>query len=90
MRIVYLHGFASSPQSGKAQFFRRKFSEREIPIEIPGLDQGDFQGLTITGQLAVVDRAVGGKPAILDGVEPGRVSGSALRRPAPARGPASP
>jgi len=67
MRIVYLHGFASSPQSSKAQFFRRKFSERGIPIEIPRLDQGDFQGLTITGQLGVVERAVAGGPAVLMG-----------------------
>ena len=28
MRIVYLHGFASSPQSSKAQFFQKKFAER--------------------------------------------------------------
>ena len=67
MRIVYLHGFASSPQSGKAQFFRRHFAARGIEIEIPELDQGNFTGLTITGQLAVVERTVAGLPAILMG-----------------------
>jgi len=66
-RIVYLHGFASSPNSGKAQFFRRRFVERGVPMEIPQLDEGNFEGLTISGQLAVIERAVGGKPAILMG-----------------------
>ena len=65
--MAYLHGLASSPQSIKAQFFRRKFEERGLPIKIPQLDQGNFEGLTITGQLAVVDQAVSGKPVILMG-----------------------
>ena len=34
-RVVYLHGFASSPHSSKAQFFRRKFAARGVPMEIP-------------------------------------------------------
>jgi pimeloyl-ACP methyl ester carboxylesterase len=65
--IVYLHGFASSPSSSKAQFFRRKFDERSVPMEIPQLDEGNFEGLTISGQLKVIERAVAGKPAILMG-----------------------
>lgn len=67
LRIVYLHGFASSPQSGKAQFFKQKFAEHGIPVEIPQLDEGKFEALTITGQLGVVDRAVGDRPAVLMG-----------------------
>ncbi len=67
MRIVYLHGFASSPQSSKAQFFQKKFTQRGVAVEIPQLDAGDFEHLTITGQLGVVDRAVGGSPATLMG-----------------------
>jgi len=66
-RIVYLHGFASSPLSSKAQFFRRKFASAGISMEIPQLDERRFEGLTISGQLAVIDRAVGGQPAILMG-----------------------
>jgi uncharacterized protein len=65
--IVYLHGFASSPGSSKAQFFRRKFAAAGVPMEIPQLDEGNFEGLTISGQLKVIERAVGGKPAILMG-----------------------
>jgi pimeloyl-ACP methyl ester carboxylesterase len=66
-RFVYLHGFASSPQSGKAQFFRKRFAEHGLALEIPALDGGDFEHLTITGQLRVVDAAVAGQPAILLG-----------------------
>jgi uncharacterized protein len=65
--VVYLHGFASSPLSSKAQFFRRKFASAGISMEIPQLDEGRFEELTISGQLAVIDRAVGGQPAILMG-----------------------
>ena len=65
--IIYLHGFASSPQYGKAQFFRRKFSERGVTIRIPRLDQGDFEGLTISKQLGVIERAAEGRPTNLIG-----------------------
>jgi uncharacterized protein len=67
MRVVYLHGFASSPLSGKAQFFRRKFDARGVRMEIPLLDQGRFEELTVSGQLKVIERAVGEQPAILMG-----------------------
>jgi pimeloyl-ACP methyl ester carboxylesterase len=58
MRIVYLHGFASGPQSNKAQFFRARFEELGVPVEIPQLDEGNFETLTVSSQLAVIDRAV--------------------------------
>lgn len=71
-RVVYLHGFASGPSSSKAQFFRRRFVEHGVSVEIPRLDEGDFKALTITRQLAVIDRAVtdnqrDGQPTILMG-----------------------
>ena len=66
-RLIYLHGFASSPMSGKAQFFRRRLLENGIDLQIPALDAGDFTHLTITGQLRVIDTAVAGEPAILIG-----------------------
>jgi pimeloyl-ACP methyl ester carboxylesterase len=58
MKYVYLHGFASSPQSSKAQYFRKQFEEKGLTLEIPALDGGDFTHLTITGQLRIVDAAV--------------------------------
>ncbi len=67
MHIVYLHGFASSPQSGKAQFFKRKFEERGISIDIPELDQGSFETLTVSGMLEVVGRQVAGRSCVLMG-----------------------
>jgi pimeloyl-ACP methyl ester carboxylesterase len=67
MRIVYLHGFASSPQSGKARFFAEKFSSMGVPFTAPALDGGDFEGLTITGQLRVVDEAVCAGPVVMMG-----------------------
>ncbi len=55
MRVIYLHGFASSPASRKARFFSEKFGELGIPFFAPALDQGDFRGLTLTRQLALVE-----------------------------------
>ncbi|UCG04538.1 MAG: alpha/beta fold hydrolase [Candidatus Heimdallarchaeota archaeon] len=34
MHIVYLYGFASGPQSNKAQFFKRKFAFSNVPFDI--------------------------------------------------------
>ena len=67
MRIVYLHGFASSPESGKARFFAGKFRELGVPFAAPQLDEGNFEGLTISGQLGVVEKAVAGEPVVLMG-----------------------
>jgi len=58
MRIVYLHGFASSPRSKKAQFFAHKFAGRGIPFTPLDLEEGNFEGLTLSSQLSVVARAL--------------------------------
>ena len=67
MRIVYLHGFASGPTSGKAQYFRRCFARQGVELEIPNLVEGDFEKLTITGQLQVIERVARGEPVALMG-----------------------
>jgi uncharacterized protein len=67
MRVVYLHGFASGPQSGKARFFAERFGARGVPFVAPRLDEGDFEGLTISGQLKVVEKEVGEGPVVLMG-----------------------
>jgi len=66
-RIVYLHGFASSPQSSKARFFAQKFRDAGVAFDAPRLDEGDFSKLTIAGQLGVIERAVNGGPVVLMG-----------------------
>jgi uncharacterized protein len=58
MRVVYLHGFASSPQSSKARYFADKFAQAGVAFEAPQLDQGEFPKLTISGQMLVVGNAV--------------------------------
>ena len=67
MRVIYLHGFASGPSSGKAQWFRRAFAEYGIELEIPNLVEDDFENLTITGQLAVIERLARGEAVSLIG-----------------------
>lgn len=66
MRYLYLHGFASSPASKKAGYFRGRFQECGLELEVPDL-AGDFENLTITGQLEVFSRVAGADPVCLLG-----------------------
>lgn len=54
--FVYLHGFVSSPQSAKAQFFAEKLRARGIEPLIPDLNEGEkgFFGLTLSRSVAQV------------------------------------
>ncbi len=67
LRVLYLHGFASSPASRKARYFSQRLQELGFPVEIPDLAEGRFEALTISGQLNVIERAAGGDPVILIG-----------------------
>lgn len=49
--FIYLHGFASSPKSTKAQDISDRFTQIHIKLKIPDLNAGDFSHLTITRQL---------------------------------------
>ncbi len=49
---IYLHGFASGPQSTKAQYLQSRCAQAGIILEIPDLNQGDFAHLTISRQIA--------------------------------------
>ncbi len=55
MRFIYLHGFASSPKSGKVVYLRDRLADLGISLEVPDLNQGDFSHLTITRQLRQVE-----------------------------------
>jgi pimeloyl-ACP methyl ester carboxylesterase len=59
-RILYLHGFASGPSSSKAQFFKKRLEAGGAQVEIPALDGGDFEHLTLTGQLAIIEKTAAG------------------------------
>jgi pimeloyl-ACP methyl ester carboxylesterase len=65
MRFIYLHGFASSPRSTKAVFFSERLSRLGHVVDVLDLEEGDFEGLTITRQLAVVRRAIARTPGEL-------------------------
>jgi pimeloyl-ACP methyl ester carboxylesterase len=67
MRIVYSHGFASSPRSRKAVYFGERFRARGVEFITPELDGGDFHALTLSGQIDILRGAVGDTPAVLMG-----------------------
>ena len=67
MRFIYLHGFASGPASKQATYFRERFRERGVHLEIPDLAAADFERLTLTRQLAVIEEAAGNGPLVLLG-----------------------
>jgi hypothetical protein len=52
MRYVYLHGFGSSPNSGKARYLAGKFQELRLQLDVPDLNLGDFTSMTISRVLA--------------------------------------
>lgn len=58
MQVLYLHGFASSPQSSKATFFSTRLAERGIEMMVPDLNQPDFSTLTVSRMLQQVDGAL--------------------------------
>jgi len=65
--ILYLHGFASSPGSTKASHFRRYLEAAGATVEVPDLAAGDFERLTLSGQLAVIGQVVGDRAVSLIG-----------------------
>lgn len=66
-RMVYLHGFASGPSSNKARFFRELLEGAGARVDVPDLAGGDFEHLTITGQLQALHEAAAGEPVALMG-----------------------
>jgi pimeloyl-ACP methyl ester carboxylesterase len=67
MRVVYLHGFASSARSSKAAFFTAKLAARGVTLETPDLNEPDFSTLTVSRMIARVGELIDHGP-----VEAGR------------------
>lgn len=69
-RVIYLHGFASSPDSSKAGFFARECAARGIVYDCPDLNEPSFELLTVTrmiGQVAALVADGGAGPVALVG-----------------------
>ena len=67
-RFIWLHGFASGPQSGKGQFVRARLEERGAHLVLPDLNDPSFFDLTVSRMLAQVDvLSQGDGPVVLFG-----------------------
>lgn len=62
VRVFYLHGFASSPQSSKATFFAERFKAHGIRMECPDLNEPDFSTLTVSRMLQQVEKRIAAIP----------------------------
>ena len=70
-QYLYLHGFASGPQSRKAQCFVKRLAGLGIAVNVPDLNQGDFANLSLSRQIAQ-------GTALLDRDRPATVIGSSF------------
>ena len=86
MRVLYLHGFASSPRSSKAAFFGKKLAALGMQFEAPDLNAPDFSTLTVTRMLEQAGRVIdapGGPVTVMGSSLGGFVAvHAALRYPA--------
>jgi len=64
---LYLHGFASSPHSRKASFLGSRLRDLGLEVEIPALDQNEFERLTITRQIELVRPYIDAGPVSIIG-----------------------
>ena len=59
---VYLHGFASSPASSKAERFARELRVRGVGFSCPDFNEPDFETLTVTRMLDQTASAIAAAP----------------------------
>lgn len=62
MIAIYLHGFASSPQSSKATFFGERFRTAGIKFVCPDLNQPTFPTLTVSRMLQQLEKRISSLP----------------------------
>ena len=77
---IYLHGFASHPNSLKAQYFKQKMEQDKKDLIIPDLNMGDFSSLTLTRQINQVEELIrtSTKPIIMFGSSMGGLTAALL------------
>ena len=58
MHIFYLHGFASSPMSTKAQFLAERLAARGLTLQCPDFNLPDFSTLTMSRMLQQTEERI--------------------------------
>jgi len=61
--VIYLHGFASSPESSKARRFERELRAHGVGFWCPDFNLPAFESLTVTRMLGQVEEALDRVPA---------------------------
>lgn len=62
MVVLYLHGFASSPQSSKATFFAERFGAAGVKFLCPDLNAPAFSMLTVSRMLQQLEKRISSLP----------------------------
>ena len=62
MHVFYLHGFTSSPNSKKGQWFKRKFAEHGFELHLPDLNVPSFEHLRMTAMLQKIQQEIAALP----------------------------
>ena len=62
MVVIYVHGFASSPESSKATFFGERFGASGIKFLCPDLNQPVFSTLTVSRMLQQLEKRISSLP----------------------------
>ncbi|HSL21358.1 MAG TPA: YqiA/YcfP family alpha/beta fold hydrolase [Vicinamibacterales bacterium] len=58
VRVIYLHGFASSPLSSKARLFADRLAAHGVAIDIPDFNEPSFETLTVTRMIAQAEAII--------------------------------
>ncbi|MBP9093204.1 alpha/beta fold hydrolase [bacterium] len=83
MNFLYLHGFASSPQSRKALFFKEKIELNGWHCSVPDLNVPSFEELSLAAQIALSRELISrlnGKPFMLIGSSMGGLLAALLEQ----------
>lgn len=59
-QVIYLHGFASSPGSAKAQVLVPRLEQLGAEVVVPDLNEGGFERITLSRQIRQVEALLGG------------------------------